>query len=69
MSESHNGLDRLFYPKTVAMVGASPKSGKGWSSGNAYIRGSIKQNFQGKIYPVHPSGKTVLGFPSYSRDP
>ncbi|MBW2060680.1 MAG: CoA-binding protein [Deltaproteobacteria bacterium] len=58
-------LDKLFYPKSIAMVGASPKRGKGWSSGNAYIAGSIKQDFPGKIFPVHPQADYILGFKSY----
>ncbi|MFH1123414.1 MAG: CoA-binding protein [Pseudomonadota bacterium] len=66
--QEHKELDRLFYPKNVAMVGASPKKGIGinaWSSGNAYIAGSINQGFQGNIFPVHPSGENILGFKTY----
>ena len=59
------GLDRLFFPKSMAVVGASPKRGKGWSSGNSYIAGSLKQGFQGRIYPVHPTAESILGFKSY----
>ena len=59
-------LDLLFYPRSIAMVGASPKKGKGWNSGNAYIAAAIKQNFQGNIYPVHPKATHILGFRSYS---
>jgi len=64
-SVSSNGLDRLFYPKSVAVVGASPKKGKEWSSGNAYIAGLIQQDFQGKIYPVHPRAEYILGYKCY----
>ena len=64
-SVSSNGLDRLFYPKSVAVVGASPKRGKEWSSGNAYIAGLIQQDFQGKIYPVHPRAENILGYKCY----
>ncbi|MFC1895594.1 acetate--CoA ligase family protein [Thermodesulfobacteriota bacterium] len=66
--QEHTVLDRLFYPKNVAMVGASPKKGIGmtaWSSGNAYIAGCINQGFQGNIFPVHPSGENILGFKTY----
>ena len=69
MSQQENKeLDRLFYPKNVAMVGASPKKGIGinsWSNGNSFIGGSIKQGFQGTIFPVHPSGENILGFKTY----
>ena len=60
-SLSHE-MDRLFYPESVAVVGASPKKGKAWSSGNAYIAGLIQQDFQGKIYPVHPKAEHILGY-------
>lgn len=63
--KSENELNRLFYPQSVAVVGASPKSGKGWSSGNAYIAGFLKQGYRGRIYPVHPSAESILGFKSY----
>ncbi|MBN1613860.1 MAG: CoA-binding protein [Deltaproteobacteria bacterium] len=64
-SESSNGLERLFYPKSVAVVGATPKKGKEWSTGNAYIAGLIEQDFQGKIYPVHPRAEYILGYKCY----
>ena len=58
-------LDRLFYPRNVAMVGASPKRGRKWSSGNSYIVGSIKHSFPGSIYPVHPTAESILGYKAY----
>jgi len=60
-------LDRLFYPRHIAFVGASPKKGKRWSSANSYISGAFKQDFQGNIYPVHPTAKNILGYKAYSR--
>ena len=58
-------LTRLFYPKTIAIVGTTPKRGFVWSSGNAYISGCIKQSFSGKIYPVHPKANSILGYKCY----
>ncbi|MGC1401358.1 MAG: hypothetical protein WA974_00340, partial [Thermodesulfobacteriota bacterium] len=58
-------LDKLFYPRHIAYVGASPKKGKRWSSGNAYISGAFNQDFQGDIYPVHPTAKNILGYKVY----
>ena len=61
-------LHPLFYPKNIAVVGASPKSDPMMmNQGNNYIKGSIEQNFSGKIFPVHPKAKAILGFPAYSR--
>ncbi|MBW1708843.1 MAG: CoA-binding protein [Deltaproteobacteria bacterium] len=62
LRETTNQLDSLFYPKSVAVVGASPsKNGRA----NQWINGYIKLGFQGKIFPVHPSAETILGFKSY----
>jgi acyl-CoA synthetase (NDP forming) len=58
-------LHHLFYPRSIAVVGASAKgSGFMWG-GNTFIEGAIKMNFQGRIYPVHPSANTILGLPCY----
>jgi acyl-CoA synthetase (NDP forming) len=65
MSEINHELDRLFYPRQIAYVGASPKRGKRWNSGNAYISGAFNQDFQGDIYPVHPTAKNILGYKAY----
>ena len=58
-------LDILFNPQRIAVIGASPKKGKAWDSGNSYIAGSIEQSFQGKMYPVHPKADTILGYKAY----
>lgn len=61
-------LHHLFYPKNIAVVGASPKTDlMMMSQGNNYIKGSIEQNFSGKIFPVHPKAKAILGFQAYPR--
>lgn len=66
MSESkEHELDRLFYPRHIAYVGASPKKGKRWNSGNSYMSGAFNQDFQGDIYPVHPTAKNILGYRVY----
>ncbi|MCP4751573.1 MAG: hypothetical protein GY866_11815 [Proteobacteria bacterium] len=59
-------LDRLFYPRSIAVVGASPKVGMRMQANN-YIKGSINQNFKGMIYPVHPKAENTMGFKSYAR--
>ena len=60
-------LETLFYPKNIAVVGASPRGGLpgGRWGGNTYIEGSIKQHFKGKIFPIHPTAKSILGFTAY----
>ncbi len=61
-------LHYLFHPKNIAVVGASPKPDPMMmSQGNNYIKGSIDQNYSGKIFPVHPKAEAILGFPAYAR--
>ena len=64
--EENHLLDRLFKPRNMAVVGASPKKGKSWNSGNSWIAGAISHDFSGKIYPVHPRAETILGYKVYS---
>ena len=65
MSEnaSHE-LERLFYPRNLAIVGASPKTDPMFG-GNFFMEGAIKQNFQGQIFPVNPRAEYVLGYKAY----
>jgi len=58
-------LDLLFSPKSVAVVGATPRRDWGWSNGNSWIAGSVKQGFSGSIYPVHPKAESIMGYPAY----
>lgn len=60
-----DNFDRLFYPKNVAVIGASPKSAGFLWGGNTYIEGMIKCNFPGKIFPVHRSAESILGMQCY----
>ncbi|MBF0203995.1 MAG: acetate--CoA ligase family protein [Desulfamplus sp.] len=56
-------LAALFYPKTVAFVGASGSFGK-W--GHMLLTNALSGNFKGKIYLVNPKGGQILGKPVYS---
>ncbi len=51
-------LDRMFYPKTVAVVGASHNPMK-W--GQRVIQSMLAVPFEGRIYPVNPKGGRILG--------
>ncbi|MBW2622162.1 MAG: CoA-binding protein [Deltaproteobacteria bacterium] len=57
-------LDRLFYPKSIAVVGATP-SEKQMGSGNMFVMGAFSQGFHGGIYPVHPKADYILGLKAY----
>lgn len=54
-------LDPMFYPDSVAVIGASDKEGK---VGNAIMK-SLDREFGGKIYPVNLEDNEVLGYKAY----
>ena len=55
-------LNPLFYPQSIAVVGASPKDDPlMMNQGNNYIKGSVSLNYKGKIYPVHPNAENIMG--------
>ncbi|AAB90033.1 acetate--CoA ligase alpha subunit [Archaeoglobus fulgidus] len=53
-------MERLFYPKVVAVIGASPQEGK---VGNTIMKNL--RNFSGTVYAVNPKYREILGFPCY----
>jgi acyl-CoA synthetase (NDP forming) len=58
-------LKPFFYPETIAVVGASPYSQDFRWGGKTFIEGLVKQNFLGKVCPVHPKAENVLGIKAY----
>ncbi len=52
----------LFYPKSIAFVGASGAIGK-W--GYTLLTNTIGGGYSGKIYMVNQKGGTIAGFPVY----
>ena len=55
-------LDKLFYPDSVAVIGASKNTSK---AGNVWLNNFIRYGFQGKIYPINPSEEEILGLKVY----
>jgi len=53
----------LFNPNSVAVIGASPDKKK---VGFAVLDNLIKFKYKGKIYPVNPKHKKILGLKCYS---
>ncbi|MBI5116745.1 acetate--CoA ligase family protein [Candidatus Poribacteria bacterium] len=51
-------LDHIFRPKSVAVIGASREKGK---VGYNVLNNLVKHKFPGKIYPINPGAKTILG--------
>ncbi len=55
-------LDKLFYPESVAVIGASKSPDK---AGHKILRNLLEHGFQGKIIPVNPTAATILDLPCY----
>jgi acetyltransferase len=55
-------LDSIFYPKSMAIIGASRQQG---SVGQALLANIIDSRFQGIVYPVNPRAKGILGIKCY----
>lgn len=58
------GLDGLFRPRSVAVVGASRRPG---SIGRQIVANLIAGGFQGPVYPVNPKAEVVLSVPAFPR--
>lgn len=59
----------LFYPKSIAVIGASRKIK---TVGNDVVKNLATQGYEGKIYPVNPSAEVLYGkkvYPSVSDIP
>jgi acyl-CoA synthetase (NDP forming) len=53
-------LDSLFYPKSVALVGASSSEEK---LGGVVLRNLM--GLKGKVFPVNPNSREIMGMPAY----
>jgi acetyltransferase len=56
------GLDAIFSPRSIAVVGASRHRGK---VGYAIMHNLIVNEFQGTVYPVNPNATSVHGVRAY----
>ncbi len=54
-------LDVFFYPKSVAVIGASRTPGK---VGYELLK-NLKEKYRGKIYPINPKADEILGLKAY----
>lgn len=57
-----DALSKMFYPRSVAFVGASKGLGK-W--GHLLITNVLSGGYQGEIYPVNPKGGQLAGLQVY----
>ncbi len=56
-------LHRLFNPESVAVIGAGERNG---SIGYSIMKNLFETGFKGKIFPVNPKYKQVMGIPAFS---
>ncbi|MFW9912738.1 MAG: CoA-binding protein, partial [Candidatus Thorarchaeota archaeon] len=60
--DRQKGIDVLFNPKSIAVIGASATKGK---LGNDVVRNLIESGFEGRIYPINPKGGEILALKVY----
>lgn len=58
---SVDNLDKIFHPKSIAVVGASERKG---SVGHAIMQNLTKSGYPGDIYPINAKHKKLWGKPS-----
>jgi acetyltransferase len=59
---ARSGLDALFVPDSVAVIGATERPG---TVGRTVLSNLIESRFRSKVYAVNPSHSEVLGFRAY----
>jgi acetyltransferase len=62
-SRTYDKLQKLFNPKTIAIIGATDKED---SVGYTVVRNLIGSGFQGIVYPINPKRESILGVKAYS---
>ena len=62
MALSASRLSPLLAPRSVAIVGASPREN---TLGNNVVMNLRRFGYAGRIFPVHPSAPEVAGLPAY----
>lgn len=60
--EQRHELDRIFHPRSVAVIGATEREG---SVGRTLLWNLISNPFGGTVFPVNPQRHSVLGLKSY----
>jgi acyl-CoA synthetase (NDP forming) len=62
LQRKDSDLTRLFYPRSIAVLGATDKKGK---LGYNVVYNLLSHHFEGKIYPVNPRKETIMGLKAY----
>jgi len=56
------GLDKLFSPRSIAVIGASQHKGK---IGHDILNNIKEFGFKGEVYPINPKDKELMGYKCY----
>ena len=56
-------LDKMFCPKSIAVIGASKNPKK---IGYELVNNILAGGYEGRLYPVNPEGADVMGLKSYT---
>jgi acyl-CoA synthetase (NDP forming) len=56
-------IDKLFHPRSVAVVGAP----RGMKTGAVFLMALLEQGFSGPIYPVNPQAEEINGIKAYPK--
>jgi len=62
---NRSGLEEVFNPRSVAVVGVSTQKQRTQVGGTNYVRSLLNNGFQGNIYPVNPKGGEIWGLKIY----
>ena len=63
MSQPETDLDKMFYPDSVAVIGASSNPE---NIGRNIVQNLNTWKYKGKVFPVNPRGEEVLGVKGYA---
>jgi len=56
-------LERIFNPRSIAIIGVSSTPGK---AGRLVLENLLTQGFDGRIFPVNPNLREIIGRRCYS---
>lgn len=56
-------IEKLFNPKSIAVIGASRQEGK---VGHSVLKNLLQYGYPGKIYPINPKAEEILRIRAYS---
>ena len=64
MESETQDLGYIFYPRSVAVAGASKRPG--FAPGKGFLQALLRSGYRGGVYPLNSSGGEVLGLKAYT---